>query len=386
MHRTMNTKENPMPSASHDRPAISAFTRMALLCTTTLIALPVAAADPPASAPAGKPTAARASMAVELVRPRQASLADTITAAGSIAAWQEASVSPLANGLRVTRVLKTTGNTVKRGEVMVEFDDETLRAELAQIQANLAEAEAAVAEAAANAQRARQVRESGALSAQQVQQLLTGETTARARQQALREAMRLQRLRIQQARLRAPDDGIVSFRAATLGAVVPAGFEMFRIIRKGRLEWRAEVPAAALARLAPGMAVRVTADGGAPAPGSVRLVSPTVDPATRNALVYVDLPAGSVLKPGMFARGEFTTGGAQAWVLPQAAVLQRDGFHVVARVGSDGRVGFTKVTVGRRQGAQVEVTGGLAPDAAVVASGAAFLAEGDTVRVVGAAK
>lgn len=373
---------SPAPHAHRPRLVAPAWRLLPL--AAALLASTVSAQTPAASG--AKADASRTTLAVELIRPAQAVFTDIVSAAGSIAAWQEASVSPQTPGLRVARVLKTTGNTVRRGEVMLEFDDETLRAELAQIQANLAEAEAALAEAEANAQRARQVRETGALSGQQVQQLLTAETTARARRQALVEAARLQTLRVQHARLRAPDDGIVSFRAATLGAVLPAGFEVFRIIRQSRLEWRAEVPSAAMVRLQPGQAVQLSADGGAGATGSVRLVSPTVDPATRNGMVYVDLPASTPLRPGMFARGEFTLGSSSAWALPQSALLQRDGFHAVARVNAEGRVSFTKVTIGRRQGALVEITGGLAHDAAVVASGAGFLADGDTVRVVKGAK
>ena len=352
-------------------------------------AAPAAESNPGKAPPSAetKPGAgSRAALAVEVVSPHQSRFADTVEATGNVAAWQEASVSPQAQGLRVARVLVTLGNQVRRGDVMLEFDDQTLRAELDQLRANVAEAEAAVADAAANAQRARQVRDSGALSVQQVQQLLTSEATANARLQALRESVKLQQLRVKQARLLAPDDGIVSARSATLGAVVPAGMELFRIIRKGRLEWRADVPASALPRLQAGMPVRVDAGAGVVVSGTVRLVSPTVDPVSRNALVYVDLPASSAVRPGMFARGEFQLGHAMTLALPQAAVQLRDGFSYVLRVGADGRVAQTKVSVGRRQGDQVEITGGLPADARVVASGGAFLSDGDLVRITGAPK
>jgi RND family efflux transporter MFP subunit len=324
-------------------------------------------------------------MAVETVRARQAAVERSLSASGNVAAALEASVSPKTGGLRVARIVAQVGSRVKRGEVMLEFDDDMLRVELAQLQANLAEAEAAANEARRSAERARKVGESGALSTQQVEQLLTAEATATARVNALGETVKLQQLRLSQTRLLAPDDGIVSARAATLGAVVPAGMEMFRIIRGGRLEWRAEVPAAEMARLKPGTAARVTLDDGSALQGAVRLVAPTVDPVTRQGLVYVDLPYSPALRAGMLVRGEILQGGGQAWVLPQSAVMVRDGFHWVARVGTDQRVRFAKVSVGRRQGTQVEVTGGLAADANVVARGAALLGEGDLVRVVGAA-
>ena len=115
------------------------------------------------------------------------------------------------------------------------------------------------------------------------------------------------------------------------------------------------------------------------------MVAPTVDPATRNGLVYVELAAGvgvSGLKAGQFARGEFEAGQAEGLMLPQSAVVLRDGFSWVFTVASDLKVRQVKVVTGRRDGERVEVTAGLPADARVVASGAGFLSDGDTVRVV----
>jgi hypothetical protein len=115
------------------------------------------------------------------------------------------------------------------------------------------------------------------------------------------------------------------------------------------------------------------------------MVGPTVDPQSRMALVYVDLPAetDAGLRAGMFARGEFDVGRAPALTLPQSAVLLREGFAFVFRIEGD-KVAQTKVAVGRRAGDLIEITAGLDEGAAVVAQGAGFLADGDTVRVVAA--
>jgi RND family efflux transporter MFP subunit len=123
------------------------------------------------------------------------------------------------------------------------------------------------------------------------------------------------------------------------------------------------------------------ADGGR-IKGKVRMLAPTVDPQTRNAIVYVDLPGNSGARAGMFARGEFELGKVTALTLPQSAVLMREGFSYVYRVEPDNRVTQVKVNVGRRSGDRVEITGGLEPNTRVVASGVGFLADGDVVRVV----
>jgi len=116
----------------------------------------------------------------------------------------------------------------------------------------------------------------------------------------------------------------------------------------------------------------------------VRMVAPTVDPQTRLGIVYVDLPAPGSARAGMFARGEFELGSSSALTLPASAVQLREGFSYVFKVGADSKVTQAKITVGRRVGDRVEVTGGLEPDARVVASGGGFLAENDTVRIVDA--
>ena len=177
-----------------------------------------------------------------------------------------------------------------------------------------------------------------ALSAQQINQMLTMERTAQARLEALRAAVQLQQLRLAQTQVLAPDDGVISARSATVGAVVPAGQELFRLIRQGRLEWRAEVAASELALLQPGQTVTVVPAGGTAIAGKVRMLAPTVDAGTRNGLVYVDLPPqAGVARAGMFARGEFAIGQSAGMTLPQSAVVLRDGFAYVLRRAGPGR-------------------------------------------------
>ena len=344
-----------------------------LLLPISVLAQPA----PAASAPA------KAALTVSTVSPAPASLPGSLAANGNIAAWQEALVGAEANGLRLATVQADVGQQVKRGQVLATLADETLRAELAQTQAAVAEAEASATEAAANAARARTLQDTGALSASQIQQYATAALTAQARVAAQRAALQTQQLKLKHTRVLAPDDGTISARTATVGAVVSSGQELFRLIRGGRLEWRAELPSAELVRIRIGQAATLTTPSGRSVAGTVRQVAPTVDAASRNGLVYVDLKPGpdSDARPGMFARGSFAFDARPALTLPAAAVLLRDGFSVVMRVGADNRVTQTKVTVLSRDGERVALQG-LPADARVVARGAAFLSDGDTVRVV----
>jgi len=250
------------------------------------------------------------------------------------------------------------------------------------------------AEARANHERARQLREQGFYSPQQGVQSQTAAATALARLNAARARQQSAELRRSKAVVLAPDDGIVSARGATVGSLTQPGEELFRLIRGGRLEWRAEVTAAELGHFTPGLAARVESPNGVSVTGRVRSVAPTVDPQTRNGLVYVDLPpqAARTLSAGMFASGQFELGQRPALTLPQSAVHLREGFAYVFRVESANlpagnalrKVTQAKVTTGRRRGERIEITSGLDPSAQVVASGGGFLAAGDSVRIVAA--
>ena len=176
-----------------------------------------------------KPAAPKAALTVNVVRPQPATLTRTISANGNIAAWQEASIGTEANGLRLAEVRVNVGDVVKRGQVLATFAPDTVQADVAQTRAAVAEAEATLAEAAANAQRARDLQPTGALSAQQVAQYLTAERTAQARLESQRALANMQQLRLKQTQVLAPDSGVISARTATVGSVVPQGTELFRL-------------------------------------------------------------------------------------------------------------------------------------------------------------
>jgi RND family efflux transporter MFP subunit len=329
---------------------------------------------------------AKPALTVTTTTPQQSVLPITLTANGSLAAWQEASVGAEASGLRIAEVLVNVGDRVRHGQVLARFAADTVRADAAQAQAALAEAQASAADAANNAARARTLQQTGAMSASQINQYLTAEKTAQARVEVARAQLQAQQARLTQTQVHAPDDGVISARTATVGAVVNNGTELFRLIRKGRLEWRAEVTSAELGKLTPGTRAVVTAPSGARLEGRVRTLGPTVDPQSRVAIVYVDVnplpgPAAGSARAGMFARGEFDLGAMPALTLPQQAVVVREGFSYVFRVNPDQRVSQVKVQIGRIAEDRLQVLSGVTPDMRVVASGGGFLNDGDLVRL-----
>ena len=352
---------------------------------SVLLATGVQAADGSAK------TAAKPVLTVTTVTPRTIPIAIKLQANGNLAAWQEASIGAEVNGLRLQELHADVGDVVKRGQLLASFADDTAKAELAQAQAALSEAQANANEAGGNAERARNLRSSGALSEQQIDQYLTAEQNTRARLDSAKAALSIQQLRLKNTRVLAPDSGRISARTGAIGAVVTNGTELFRMIRQNRLEWRAEVTSSEIERVKIGAEVMLTSPGGKQTKGRVRQIGASVDPQTRIGLVYVDLPPSSdqpslmaAFKPGMYVHGEFDMGSSPALLIPQQALVARDGFHYGFRLNPDGRVTQIKLQTGRRIEqagvALVEVLTGLNPNSILVANGAGFLSDGDLVK------
>jgi len=338
----------------------------------------------------GPSQAVKAALSIEITRPAIVQWPMTLVLNGSIYPWQEALVSAEISGLRIQQILADVGTQVSKGQPLVMLADETVKADLQKQLATVDRDKAALAEAKSNADRAREIKDSGALSAQKINEYLISEQTARANLALSEAELENQKIRLRQTKVVAPDDGVISSRSANLGNVVSSGTELFRLVRQGRIEWRGEVNADQQTALRAGQSVRLTLSGGHTVNGKVRLISPTVDNNTRNALVYVDIPKDSA-KPGMYVQGQVDIGQQQGIAVPLSAVTYRDGFAYVFELMTADAQGLRKVIqrkvqTGRTRGEHIELLGGIRAETALVLSGGAFLNDGDTVKVVTANK
>lgn len=352
------------PMTNHKRRwgVLAALGGAALLLLLFLLLGRTSVAPPPAPpAPA---------LTVTTATPHLATWANAITASGGIFAWQEASVGTQIGSYQITDIRANVGDQVRKGQVLARLDPALLHAEEAQLVASHDQAEA-------NRQRALSLRSTGGISEQDVLQFVTQAKTSAAQLAA-------KRLQLRYTEVRAPDDGVVSARTATLGAVVPAGQELFRIIRRNRLEWRGELTAAQIASVADGQTVALTLPDGTGAIARTRAKAPAIDVGSRLGLVYADIAPGSRARAGMYASGRIVNGRTPSLAVPAGSVVIRDGLSYVfriARAGDTSPVAQQPITVGRREGKEVEILHGLSGDERIVLGGAGFLGDGDVVRV-----
>jgi HlyD family secretion protein len=269
------------------------------------------------------PSVNRPALTVRTTTLRNDKWGRTLTANGSILPWQEAIISAQVQGLRIAEVKVSIGDHVQQGDVLVTLDN------FARIGSDTSDHPA-------------------------------------------------------QGRILAPDSGVISAASANVGSVAQPGVELFRLIRKGRLEWRAELTAEELMLLRKGMTAQVTVGEGRVIKGTVRAISPSVNSQTRYGYVLVTLPDSTGIIAGAYAHGTFDiSGGRKALLsLPQSAVMQRGSMTYVLVVGADGIVHERTVQVGQRSADRIEIKQGLKANEPVVESGGPFLTEGDVVQVV----
>lgn len=322
-----------------------------------------------------------ASLTVTTTTLRTADLARGITANGSIFPWQEIIVGAEVGGYRVAAVNVDVGDKVKRGQELVRLRDDLLNAELTSKRANLASAQASFENAAAAYRRARSLTVSGALSQSDVDQLKSEELAGRARVEVAKADLEGAELRLKYTRVTAPDDGVISVRNVAVGQIAQPGGEMLRMVRQGRVEWRAEIPESRLREIKIGQTVRLTTADASVLEGKVRTVSPTVDSTTRSGVVYVDI-SSSTARPGMFARGEIVLDRSEVSMLPIASVVVQDGYSYVFVLKADGSVERRRVETGTVKDNMIEIVSGVQPQDQVVDKGAGFLKDGDRVNVV----
>lgn len=305
-----------------------------------------------------------------------------ITTQGVIAPWQEAIVSARITGAAIKDVHVAVGEPVKRGQLLASFDERSVRAEFDKASAQESQARTSFQQAETDLQRMQNLKAQGAISAQNMAHTEAQYAIAQAQLQVASASTRAAKIRLDDTRITAPDDGIITARNALLGQVPALGTELFRLIRQQRLEWRAELTATQMNQIKVGMSVQLQLTDGGTAQGKVRQLGAALDNPNRLGIAYIDIIKGSGAKAGMVASGRIILGQDTALLVPASSVLLRDGRSVVFRVDGD-KATQVSVTTGQRYQDKTEIRQGLNSKDNVVVEGAGFLIDGDRIQVVG---
>lgn len=356
--------------------------RSSLLLLTLALVTACGGKDEKAEAEAA---AASSALPVSLATVQQQTMARTVLVSGPVSAYEEMQLGVEISGQRVTALPVDVGQWVKQGQVLLQLDHRTLDSELAQADASLKQAQAAQDLARMNYERSAKLAAQQLISESSLDELRANRINAEAQTATARAARDAAKLRRDFADLRAPADGLISKRLVQPGQVVSGGTELLRLIRDGRLEWRAELPEDQLTGVAVGNTVELPYAGDV-VTGRIRAVTPGVDAQTRTGTLYADLPEPGTLKPGVYVEGRIVTGEGPVLTLPTAAIVQRDGHSYVFTVNDKQQAARLRVRTGQAVQGRTAILEGVKAGDRVVVDGAGFLGEGDRVRVVADAK
>jgi membrane fusion protein, multidrug efflux system len=273
-----------------------------------------------------------------------------------------------------------SGQSVRKGAVLVRLDTSAEEAQLA-----AAKADASLAKLSLT--RARNLRAAEANAPADLD-------AAVAKSQAAEAAVTALEATIGKKTIRAPFDGKITIRQVELGQVLAPGTPVAALLSVTPIHADFFVPQQALADLQTGQKVRLRTDTfpGAGWQGAISTVNPEVDPATRNVRVRATFenPDGR-LRPGMFVNVDVLSGETrQTLVVPATAVLYApygDSVYVLEEKKDEktGQVAMVAqqrfIRAGDRRGDFVAVVDGLKKGETIVSSGAFKLRNGMAVAV-----
>jgi len=341
---------------------------------------PAAMGGPPgASGGAGKPGAAAGKpgggagagpvIPVVATPARTEHLSLEVEALGTARASESIDVTSKVANL-VTAIRFTEGQQVRKGDILVELDG-------AQARADLAVADAALKESASQLQRSRELYATKVLSDQQIEQIESTYSANVARVAAARS-------RLSDTVIRAPFNGRVGLRRASVGGLVAPGTVITTLDDTSTIKLDFTVPERVVAAMKPGLTLEAksVAYPGKVFEGKVASVDSRVDPNTRSVVVRALVPNGDgLLKPGMFLNVHLSRGTADVLVVPEESLVPEQG-DVFVYVVQDGKASKRKIQTGQRSVGTVQVTDGLRAGEIVVTEGTQKLRDGASVSVI----
>jgi RND family efflux transporter MFP subunit len=329
-----------------------------------------------------------------------------IPVTGTLAAQEQSVLSAKVSG-RLQRLEVDLGSVVRQGDLLAQVEPRDYELRLQQAAAALAQARTALGlplegdddqveveqastvkqaaavldEAAKNLQRVRNLSRAGIASPSELDAVEAAHTLARARHDTAVEEARtrlatlaqrraefeIARKQLADASVRAPFDGAVQARLASVGEFVGSGVPILRLVKTDPLRLRLEVPERESIHVRLGQSVRVLVEGDTNAyAGRLARLSPALSELSRIMLVEADVPREGSLRPGLFARAQIVIRERdEALGVPAAALTTFAGLEKVVLL-RDGRALEKVITTGRHEGNWVEVLAGLKAGETVV--------------------
>lgn len=318
---------------------------------------------------------------VSVTVPGTSQVSNVVSASGALAAFRDQPVGIAGAGGRVVRVLVDAGSWVKAGQPLAIIDRSVQSQLAAQQEAQIASARAQAALAQSNYERALSLVSNGFVSKADLDSKRAARDAANAQVRVAQAQLGQTRAQMGQLNVLAPTGGLILSRNVEVGQIVSSGSGgLFRLAEGGSMEMRATLAQQDVAAIRVGMPATVTPIGSAQSyAGTVRLVSPVIDPQNRQGEVRISVPYNPNIRPGGFADAKISAGQTTAPLLPQSAVLSDDKGNYVYIVDGQNKVVRRDVKIGTVNEAGVTIASGLSGQETVVLSAGPFLNPGQKV-------
>ena len=320
---------------------------------------------------------------VEVTKAAFEEVEHTLDAVGSFFPEDEVTVGSEVDGI-IKRLLVDEGSTVKQGDLLLEIDDEKLRLEVEESEAMLREGRARYEHAQATLKRMSSLFEQGVIGQQELDDSRNQELMNQAAVENTQAKLSRFKKELGDTRVLAPMDGVISERLVSAGEYVKIGASLFKIVDANPLKLAFTLPERNAGEIKIGQKVKVTTRvyAGEMFEGEVYFINPKVETETRTIEVkaWVD-NSDFKLRPGYFVDVKVLLGRKKSLVLPEGAVLVREGSVVVMAV-VDGVISYKRVAPGVRFSGKVEILQGITPEDSIVVSGRSEITEGTSVTII----
>ena len=290
----------------------------------------------------------------------------------------------------VTQVLKGNGDAVKRGDLLMRLDDTVLRESLQSAEASARAARQAFEQAERMVQRLKTLQGQGMTTVQALEDAEVRRNSAQSELAAAGSRVAGAQQQLRRTEVRAPFEGVVSERKASVGDTAQVGKELLKVIGPSSMRFEGQVSADRMHEIKVGQAVSFSVNGfpDVQFDGQVWRIDPTASASTRQVEVIVNFadPAKSPRVAGLYAEGRVQANGAKTLMLSDASIVRSDGKAAVWRV-KDGRIAKVAVQLGERDERRGEypLKSGLAEGDVILRKPGDALVEGQQIEYAKAA-
>jgi RND family efflux transporter MFP subunit len=351
------------------------------------LVLPAACGD--SGAKEEKSRSGRPAVPVEASKVTMTDLKETVDVVGTLAPKFSAEIKSELDAV-VAEVYVAEWVEVKKGTPLAKLDVREEEATLDALRASVLQAEVAETRTLREMERAQKLKEHGLVTQQNLDDTRTARDAAEAATRAARAQLKAAETKLSKSLIRAPMDGVISFRGVSVGSRVErmgSADPMFCIVQNRVLDLTVSVPSVKMASVKVGQPIVFSVDSfpDKKFTGNVMFINPALDTLNRTIKLVAEVKNETgLLRGGLFVKGQIITGIREGILLiPRSALLNwelsKNSAEVFVVKGDQGEL--RRVQTGVTSGDSVEIASGLTTGDLVITRGAFSLRNGDRIRV-----